>query len=114
MPERLHKIGAIAATVVIIVGCGISAQSPAPGGTTRPTGGTGTTPATTTSRPATSGPGATATAGAQGTPSATQTAGAQGTPSATETAGAPATPEGPLATPTGSVVWGNWPAYMQF
>ena len=38
---------------------------------------------------------------------------ASGTPGATST-GLPATPEGPLPTLTGNVVWGNWPAYMEF
>jgi spermidine/putrescine transport system substrate-binding protein len=42
-------------------------------------------------------------------PLATGTSGAGATPT-----GVPATPEGPLPTPTGNVVWGNWPAYMEF
>lgn len=101
MSDGMSKVGAIAATLVLVIGCGIAGQSPGPGGTTQPTGAAGTPP-TTTAQPPTSGPGATATAGVPGTPSAT------------ETPGVPATPEGPVPSPAGRLVWANWPAYMQF
>jgi spermidine/putrescine transport system substrate-binding protein len=95
----LHDLGALALTLVLVASCGIAATSPTPGGGTR----TGS-PATVTSRPSTSGPGASATTGVPGTPT--------GTP--TGTTGVPATPVGSPPSPTGKLVWGNWPAYMQF
>ena len=99
-----HKLGAVLAAAIVATGCGISGQSPTPStSSSQPTGAT--TPAAT----------ATATSGPSGTPGTSGTPGVSPTAGASPSAEPPtATPEGPLPTPTGSLVWANWPAYMQF
>jgi spermidine/putrescine transport system substrate-binding protein len=102
---RLPQFISLAVVLSLVMGCGIAAQSPGPGTSARPTA---SGPGTVTSAPST--PGATESAGAH----ASSTPAGQSTPAATDTAGPSATPETPLPTNTGKVVWGNWPAYMQF
>lgn len=101
--HRWRELGALVSVLAIVAACGISAQSPTPGGTSAPTSAATRTPAASA---------ATRTPTASGAPPPT----AAGTASATAGAtGAPsATPEAPLPTPAGEVVFGNWPAYMQF
>ena len=102
-----RRLAAIFSVAALLVGCGISGQSPsaAPSGTP---GSTGT--AATPSSDATGTPSETASAGASGTPDASETPGASASPIETATA----SPEAPVASPSGSLVWANWPAYMQF
>lgn len=101
--NRWRELGALVSVLAIVAACGISAQSPTPGGTSAPTSAATRTPAAS-GVPPTAGGTAPATAGATGAPTAT--AGATGAPTAT--AGPP------IPTPAGEVVFGNWPAYMQF
>lgn len=100
--RRWRELVAIGSVFALVVGCGISAQSPVPGATATPASSP-TGPGATTGVPPTNA-----------RPVATATAGAPGSPLATETVGPIGTPEAPLPTPAGEVVFGNWPAYMQF
>ena len=90
----MRNLIALVAAAAIVGGCGIAAESPSPGRTSTPTAA------------------ATGTAGGSATPGTTETPGTSPTDGASpEPTG---TPEGPIPTPTGTLVWGNWPAYMQF
>lgn len=101
--HRWRELGALVSVLAIVAACGISAQSPTPGGTSAPTSAATRTPAASaaTRTPTASGAPPPTAAG-----TAPATAGATGAPSAT--------PEAPVPTPAGEVVFGNWPAYMQF
>lgn len=92
--HRWRELGALVSVLAIVAACGISAQSPTPGGTSAPTSAATRTPTASGAPPPTAAGTAPATAGATGAPSAT--------------------PEAPVPTPAGEVVFGNWPAYMQF
>jgi len=88
---RWRQVTALASMVLLVTSCGIAAQSPTPLAT----------PVATTSAPSASPTGEPATPGPD-------------EPTPMETAEPTGTPEPPLPTPTGQVVFGNWPAYMQF
>lgn len=92
--HSLRRLTAIGSTLVFVVGCGISGQSPSPRASSA-----ASQPAPATGTPAT----------ATGSPSATATAAAVTSPPATPTAAPPATPQPTLA---GEVVFGNWPLYI--
>ena len=99
--SRWRDLAVLVSVLAIVAACGISAQSPSPGSTATSTDAAPTEgPVTTGAPPTATGPG--------------ETAGATEGPTATETTGPTATPESPLPSPAGQVVFGNWPAYMQF
>src|SRR5262245_47171653 len=97
----MRKLTSLLVVMSLVAACGISAQSQAPSATSSGP----TSPPAATTAPATSGATTNPSSAAPETPGASEPA--------PDTA-APATPEGPLPTNTGKVVWGNWPAYMQF
>jgi spermidine/putrescine transport system substrate-binding protein len=94
----LRRLLATGAALVLVVGCGIAAQSPTTGG------GPTVAPSATTAigQPTPSAP---------SSPGATDP-GASSSPDATGSPGATVVPPASIPPISGQVTWGNWPAYI--